>query len=110
MDRVFAYYERQTAAIVGRDFPHVLLIHANFLNADRFGDLARMIRARGYSFAHIDEALADAVYTSADSYFNAGGISWLHRWAITRGMPGSTFASEPEVPAYIAEAERAGRR
>ena len=109
MDRVFAYYERQTAAIVGRDFPHVLLIHANFLNADRFGDLVRMIRNRGYSFARIDDALADSVYASSDTYVGAGGISWLHRWAISRGMPGSTFAGEPEVPADIAAAERAGR-
>ena len=110
MDRVFAYYDRQTTAIVGRDFPHVLLIHANMLNADRFGDLARMIRSRGYAFARLDDALADSVYTSADTYVGAGGISWLHRWAITRGVPGSTFAGEPEVPADIVAAERAGRR
>ena len=110
MDRVFAYYERQSVAILGREFPHVLLIHANMLNADRFGDLARVIRARGYAFARLDEALGDSVYRSADTYVGAGGISWLHRWAITRGMPGSTFAGEPEVPADIAAAERAGRR
>jgi peptidoglycan/xylan/chitin deacetylase (PgdA/CDA1 family) len=101
MERVFAYYERQTMAIVGRDMPHVLLIHANLLNADRFGELARMIRARGYAFVRLEEALADSVYRSADTYVGAGGISWLHRWAITRGMPGTTFVGEPEVPPDI---------
>jgi peptidoglycan/xylan/chitin deacetylase (PgdA/CDA1 family) len=101
MERVFAYYERQTTAIVGRDMPHVLLIHANVLNADRFGELARMMRARGYAFVRLEDALADSVYRSADTYVGAGGISWLHRWAITRGMPGATFAGEPEVPADI---------
>ena len=110
MGRVFAYYERQTAAIVGRDIPHVLLIHASLLNADRFGELARMMRGRGYAFVSLEDALADSVYRSADTYVGAGGITWLHRWAITRGMPGATFAGEPEIPADIAAAERAGRR
>ena len=110
MERVFAYYEGQTTAIVGREVPHVLLIHANLLNADRFDDLARMMRGRGYAFVSLEDALADSVYRSADTYVAAGGISWLHRWAITRGMPGTTFAGEPEVPADIAAAERAGRR
>ena len=101
MERVFTYYEQQTTAIVGRDMPHVLLIHANLLNADRFDALARMMRGRGYSFVSLEEALADTAYKSADTYVGAGGISWLHRWALTRGMRGAVFAGEPEVPADI---------
>jgi peptidoglycan/xylan/chitin deacetylase (PgdA/CDA1 family) len=111
MDRVFAYYEAQSEAIVRRAFPHVLLVHASALNADRFGDVARMIERRGYRYVSLERALGDSVYRSADTYVGPAGISWLHRWALTRGLRGSVFAGEPEVPADIAAAaERAGRR
>ena len=110
MERVFVYYEGQTNAIFGREIPHVLLIHANLLNAHHFDAIARMLRGRGYTFVSLEQALADSAYRSADTYVGPAGMTWLHRWAITRGMPGSTFAGEPEVPADIVAAERAGRR
>ena len=110
MDRVFAYYEAQSIAIAGHDIPQVLLIHASLLNADRFDALARTIERRGYTFVSLDEALADTAYRSADSYVGPAGITWLHRWALTRGLRGAVFAGEPEVPADIAAAaERAQR-
>jgi peptidoglycan/xylan/chitin deacetylase (PgdA/CDA1 family) len=110
MERVFAYYEVQASSIVGRDIPQVLLIHANLLNADRFDALGRMIRGRGYTFVSLDVALADSAYRSADTYVGPAGITWLHRWALTRGLRGAVFAGEPEVPAEIAAAAaRAGR-
>jgi peptidoglycan/xylan/chitin deacetylase (PgdA/CDA1 family) len=106
MDRVFAYYEAQSTAIVGREFPQVLLLHANLLNADRFDALAKMMVRRGYAFASLEDVLADSVYRSADTYVGQAGMTWLHRWAITRGMRGAVFAGEPEVPADIAAAAR----
>lgn len=111
MERVVAFYEAQSMTIVGREIPHVLLLHANLLNADRFDALARMLERRGYAFASLDEVLADSVYRSADTYVGPAGITWLHRWALTRGLRGSMFAGEPEVPADIAAAaERAAAR
>ena len=111
MERVIAFYEGQSAQIVGREIPQVLLVHASLLNADYFGALATRMEQRGYAFATLDEVLADSAYRSADTYVGPAGITWLHRWALTRGMPGRTFAGEPEVPADIAAAaERAGAR
>ena len=101
MDRVFAYYEAQTTAIIGRGIPHVLLIHASLLNADWFDRLATMIERRGYAFVSLDEALKDPAYRSADTYVGPAGITWLHRWALTRGMRGAVFEGEPEVPAWV---------
>ena len=107
MTRVVAYYEAQSRAIVGREIPQVLLLHANTLNAETFPRLARMLRGRGYAFASLDEATADPAYASRDEYTGPAGITWLHRWAMTRGLPGSTFRGEPEVPAdIVAAAER----
>jgi peptidoglycan/xylan/chitin deacetylase (PgdA/CDA1 family) len=109
MERVFAYYEAQAVAITGRDIPQVLLIHASLLNADRFDALARMIERRGYAFVTLEEALADSAYRSADTYVGPAGITWLHRWALTRGLRGAVFAGEPEVPADIGAAAERGR-
>ncbi|HUQ80524.1 MAG TPA: polysaccharide deacetylase family protein [Gemmatimonadaceae bacterium] len=106
MTQVFAYYERQSVTLVGREIPQVLLIHASALNADTFDRMASMMRARGYAFVTLDAALADSAYRSADTYVGPAGITWLHRWALTRGLRGAVFAGEPEVPAHIAAAAR----
>ena len=50
------------------------------------------------------ERLADSAYRLPDRYIGPAGITWLHRWALTRGMPGSTFQGEPEVPDWINDA------
>jgi peptidoglycan/xylan/chitin deacetylase (PgdA/CDA1 family) len=104
MEAVFAYYEQQSVALLGRELPQVLLLHANLLNADHFDALAGMIARRGYTFVALDRALADPAYRSKDSYTGPGGISWLHRWALTQGKRGSFFAGEPTVPDDIVKA------
>jgi peptidoglycan/xylan/chitin deacetylase (PgdA/CDA1 family) len=101
MSRVFAYYEGQAKAIVGRDIPQVLQIHSSLLNADWFDRLATMIERRGYAFVSLEEALKDSAYRSADTYVGPAGITWLHRWALTRGMRGAVFVGEPEVPEWV---------
>ncbi len=104
MERIFAYYEQQSAALFGREPRQVLLLHANMLNGDQFGPLANMIERRGYRFVSLEYALADPVYATEDSYTGPSGISWLHRWAFTRGKRGAFFAGEPAVPDTIAKA------
>lgn len=110
IERVVAYYEQQSRAIVGREIPQILLLHANALNADTFDQTAEMLRRRGYSFVTLDAALADPAYSSRDMYFGAGGITWLHRWALTHGQRGKFFAGEPEVPPWIQQAADAVRK
>jgi peptidoglycan/xylan/chitin deacetylase (PgdA/CDA1 family) len=104
MMSMVGYYEDQAQKIVGRDMRHVLLLHANALNARAFDDLARRIAARGYRFIPLDRALDDPAYASADEYFGPAGVTWLHRWALTRKMPSATFASEPAVPDWVTKA------
>lgn len=60
----------------------------------------------GYRFIALDEALKDSAYASEDRFTGPGGITWLHRWAITAGKSGDFFAGEPEVPAFVREAAR----
>jgi peptidoglycan/xylan/chitin deacetylase (PgdA/CDA1 family) len=104
MDRKVAYYESQSRNLLGRAIPHVLLLHANRLNADHLDGLVAVLRARGYEFVSLDVALEDPAYESEDRFTGPQGISWLHRWAITRGADGSFFRGEPEAAPWVLEA------
>lgn len=86
MDIMFDFFERLSVSVVGREIKQVLLIHANALNADHFDELVAMMKKRGYSFITLEEALQDKAYSLPDTYFGAWGISWLHHWALARGM------------------------
>ncbi|HEX4439582.1 MAG TPA: polysaccharide deacetylase family protein [Thermoanaerobaculia bacterium] len=105
MESKLDYYERQSKGLFGREIAQVLLVHANSLNADHFGELAKMMKARSYSFVPLDEALADDAYRTADSYTGAGGITWLHRWALTRDKA-LVLPNEPRTPAWVMETAR----
>ena len=105
MDAKFEYYEQQSKALFGREIAQTLLLHANTINSLYFDALATMIERRGYRFVPLDEALKDAAYQSADTYAGPGGISWLHRWAMTKGVDRKTFfKGEPDVPGFVAAA------
>ena len=98
---VVAYYERQSELLFGRQIPQVLLVHANRLNADHFDELAARIAARGYRFVPLEDAVADEAYRSADTFIGNGGITWLHRWALTRGGMELIVPGEPTVPEWV---------
>lgn len=104
---VVAYYEGQARAILGRPLPHVLLLHANALNADWLDRLLDELAARGYRWVSLERALEDAAYgRPIDGYTGAGGISWLHRWAITDGVDPAVFRGEPRVPGWVEDGLR----
>lgn len=106
MESKVEFFERNSRDLFGREIPEILLVHANMLNAERFGDLASMFERRGYRFITLDRALEDEAYRSPDTFVGTGGITWIHRWALTRGMPKTFYAGEPEAPAFVADAAR----
>lgn len=95
------YYERMADTLFGRPVAQTLLMHANRLNGDHAAELFRRLRNEGYSFVTLEEALRDPAYASPDAFFGKGGISWLHRWAWTRGHRGAFYAGEPDVPEFV---------
>jgi peptidoglycan/xylan/chitin deacetylase (PgdA/CDA1 family) len=98
MNEVFDFYERISRRLFGREIPQVLLLHANALNAEYLDDLAAIMRARGYRFITLDQALADAAYRTPDAYVGPRGLSWLQRWAITQNeAPGE----QPAAPDWV---------
>jgi peptidoglycan/xylan/chitin deacetylase (PgdA/CDA1 family) len=104
MNRVVRYYERQSQALFGRQIRQILLLHANALNAVAFDRIAAALEERGYTFVRLDRVLQDTAFKSPDTYCGPGGISWIHRWAISRGKQAEFFAGEPKVPSWIARA------
>jgi peptidoglycan/xylan/chitin deacetylase (PgdA/CDA1 family) len=85
MDEVFSYFEAASRRVLGREIPHVLILHANALNADRFDALAAAIVRRGYRFISLEEALQDKAYSLPDTFIGAPSNSWLNHWEITAG-------------------------
>jgi len=106
MERVVAYYEQQATALFGRPIRQTLLIHSNALNARAFNTLATMLERRGYSFVSLEQALADPAYRTADTYAGSGGISWIHRWALSAGRTKPFFDGEPPVPDWVTSASQ----
>jgi peptidoglycan/xylan/chitin deacetylase (PgdA/CDA1 family) len=105
MEGMFEFYERMSLELFGREIAQTLLVHANALNADHFGRIAHMLKRRGYEFVTLNEALRDKAYEHRDAYTGEVGISWLQRWAITRG---GKFKKEPLLSDYMRQFDPAG--
>jgi peptidoglycan/xylan/chitin deacetylase (PgdA/CDA1 family) len=101
MESVFAFVEDVSRRLLGREIPQVLLLHANALNADRFPALAAMMKARGYRYVTLEDALRDEAYERPDTYVGPWGISWLHHWEITEGRQRSP---SPDPPDWVLKA------
>jgi len=96
---MFDFYEAMTKQLFQRAIPHVVLLHANQLNADHLPRVLALFRARGYSFTTLESALADPAYRHEDRYAGRYGKSWLQRWLFTRGE--DTLGKEPGPPEWV---------
>lgn len=101
MEKKLRYFEKQAYVLFGRDINQVLLLHANLLNADYTDSLAVMYRRNNYDFVSIEKALEDTAYQTDVTFFGNWGISWIDRWALSKGKQGDFFKNEPATPEYI---------
>jgi peptidoglycan/xylan/chitin deacetylase (PgdA/CDA1 family) len=104
MNGVFAWAEKLTDDLFGHPIPQVLLLHANSLNADHFGQLAAMLKQRGYRFVSLAEALKDPAYSTPLQVTGLAGESWLERWSREAGL---RPLPPPPVPGFVIQ--QAGR-
>ena len=100
MESMFEFYEQLSRDVVGYEAPQVLMLTANSLNADKFDDLVAMMKRRGYTFITLEEAVQDKAYQQPDTYTGPTGISWLQRWAITKG---GQFRKEPYLSDFMSQ-------
>jgi peptidoglycan/xylan/chitin deacetylase (PgdA/CDA1 family)/glyoxylase-like metal-dependent hydrolase (beta-lactamase superfamily II) len=73
------HYREEARLQTGRDLKHVLLLHANALNADWLGAVLDALAKDGFRFIKLDEALKDPIYRQPEQYVGPIGISWLYR-------------------------------
>ncbi len=106
MNAVLEFYEQQSKTLLGYEIKQILLVHANALNAEHFGEVITMMKKRGYKFISITEALTDKAYQLTDDYTGRSGTSWLQRWAMTQKHQPTMqqFKLEPNVPNFIQQA------
>jgi beta-lactamase regulating signal transducer with metallopeptidase domain/peptidoglycan/xylan/chitin deacetylase (PgdA/CDA1 family) len=103
MEKMFEFYEKLSTDVVGYEVPQVLMLTASRLNADFLEDLVQMLKRRGYSFISLEQAMKDKAYQQPDKYTGPVGISWLQRWAITKGMG---FRKEPPLPSFMQQFDK----
>jgi peptidoglycan/xylan/chitin deacetylase (PgdA/CDA1 family) len=94
--------ERISPQIFGRDIPHVLLLHANDINADCLDEMLRRYEARGYRFITLDEAMRDPAYQTKDTVVSDRGPTWLWRWSKSLGL-NISFKDDPDPPDWVME-------
>jgi peptidoglycan/xylan/chitin deacetylase (PgdA/CDA1 family) len=98
MQSIVHFFDRRSIEVLGRRLPQILLIHASELNRDGMSALLDMFREKGYTFVSLEEALKDPAYRESEDYAGPNGFSWIHRWALTKGMP---LKMEPDEPKSI---------
>jgi peptidoglycan/xylan/chitin deacetylase (PgdA/CDA1 family) len=103
MNDIFGYFEKFSSQTLGYEPRQVLLLHADELDTDTLGDLVKMLRARGYRFITLRDALFDPAYHQPDRYDDSddGGVSWIEHWAFTMHKD---VLGGPDPPAYIQSA------
>lgn len=103
MEKMFEFYEKLSVDVTGYEIPQVLMLSASKLNADYLEELVGMLKRRNYSFVSLGAAMKDKAYEQPDEYTGAVGISWLQRWAITKGMG---FRKEPPLPPFMRQFDK----
>ena len=74
-NQVFDYYEKFSKDLIGYEPKQILLLHGNWLEADHIGELADLMRKRGYRFITLEDALSDQAYSLPDTYVHFYGKS-----------------------------------
>jgi peptidoglycan/xylan/chitin deacetylase (PgdA/CDA1 family) len=101
MEDKLLFFEGQSEKLLGRNIKHILLLHANAINADYLDELAGRYKSHGYVFVSMKEALTDVAYQTEITKYNNWGISWLDRWALSQGKKGDFFEGDPVTPEYV---------
>lgn len=99
--RMVGYFEQRSIKLLGYALPQSMLLHANALNADTYPEFVSALRARGYEFVGIEQAMHDAAYQRADEFTGALGTSWIHRWAFASGKSWKFHGGQPTSPRWV---------
>ena len=96
------YYSQLDRQVFGRDIPHVMLLHANRLNADTIHQLLKIFERLGFQFVTLSQAQSDPAYRTPDTFVTPEGWMWGYRWARELNIK-VDGRQEPQVPAWITQ-------
>jgi peptidoglycan/xylan/chitin deacetylase (PgdA/CDA1 family) len=102
LDAEFDYAEFFSKRLFGRNIRHVFLMHENELAGDHFDRVAERLKARGYRFVSLEEALLDPAYGHEDRFVGEG-VNWFIRWAATEGI--QDIPASPRPPDWLESLE-----
>ncbi len=105
LDTKFEFFERLSRELLGYEVRQILLLHDNEINAECMDEIILKLQKRGYAFITLDQALQDKAYQIKDDYVGPGGISWLHRWTVSMGVP-MRLSEEPSPPKFVMDLYR----
>lgn len=83
VDLKFDFCNKVVTELFGHSIKHILLLHANELNADNLDGLIKVIKGKGYRFITLEQALKDPVYQYPDKYLATS--DWLSLWSFSKG-------------------------
>lgn len=91
----FEFFETLATQQYKRPVRHIYLCHDNVLNADYLPKIVKGLKAKGYTFVSLDEALQDNIYQQKDIYYKKWGVSWLYRWMKSQKEATAIMKKEP---------------
>lgn len=91
----FEFFETQATQQYQRPVRHIYLCHDNALNAGYLPKIIKLLKAKGYTFVSLDEALQDSIYQQQDNYNKKWGVSWLYRWMKSQKEATAIMKKEP---------------
>jgi peptidoglycan/xylan/chitin deacetylase (PgdA/CDA1 family) len=98
MQKDVEWSESLSQDVLGRQIPHILLLHASRLNAQYLPEILQCFQSKDYAFITLATALNDEAYTRTDKYPGAEGVTWLQR--VTDNLQ-LRLRHEPCPPLYV---------
>ncbi|MEZ0006382.1 peptidoglycan/xylan/chitin deacetylase (PgdA/CDA1 family) [Flavobacterium sp. 28YEA47A] len=91
----FEFFETQATQQYKRSISQIYLCHDNALNAEYLPKIVKLLKAKGYSFVSLDEALQDPMYQLKDNYYKSWGVSWFYRLMKSQTEAAAIMQKEP---------------
>ena len=98
--KIIDYYSRLDHQVFGREIPHVMLLHANRLNADTVDKILTIFENMHFRFVTLADVQSDPAYKTPDTFISGYGPMWGYRWARELNVK-VDGRLEPEVPAWV---------
>jgi peptidoglycan/xylan/chitin deacetylase (PgdA/CDA1 family) len=96
------WYTALDKQVFGYDIPHIMLLHANRLNAAAILDVLALFEQRWYRFVSLEEAVTDPAYAAPETYITKYGPMWGYRWAHEKNVKVNAH-NEPDPPIWISQ-------